>query len=53
MGNKPAASKQDAELAAAEGELCTTLLIASSACDRSLTQDEVDQLLGVRHPVHV
>jgi hypothetical protein len=33
-----------------EVELCTTLWIASSGTDRSLTQAEVDRLLGVRVP---
>jgi hypothetical protein len=31
----------------AEVELCTTLMIASSGSDHLLTQNEVDQLLGV------
>ncbi len=31
----------------AEVDLCTTLLIAATGTDRSLTQNEVDQLLGV------
>ena len=47
MGRKLAGSWQDDDLLT-EIELCTTLMIASSGCDRLLTQDEVDQLLGVR-----
>jgi len=38
-------SREDEELQA-ETELCTALWIASSGSDRSLTQDEVDRLLG-------
>jgi hypothetical protein len=37
-----------AEESEAEGQLCTALLIAASGGDRSLTRDEVDQVLGVR-----
>ncbi len=37
-----------AEELEAEGQLCTALLIASSGADRSLTRDEVDEVLGVR-----
>ena len=47
MHNRPTASRQDADQLN-EVELCTTLSIASSGSDRSLTQEEVDQLLGVR-----
>ena len=48
MRNEPAGS-QEAQDRAAEIDLCTTLLIASSRSDEILTQDEVDRLLGVRN----
>lgn len=47
MGNTQARSRQDPEQLI-EVELCTTLLIAASGSDDALTQDEVDQLLGIR-----
>jgi hypothetical protein len=47
MGNERACGLQAEELRS-EGELCTTLGIASWGAERPLTQDEVDQLLGVR-----
>ena len=52
MRNRPMTPRQDADQLD-EVELCTTLSIASSGTDRSLTQDEVDQLLGVRPASYV
>ena len=46
MGNKLPAARQYVE-SLHEAELCTTLAVASAGCSRSLTQEEVDQLLGV------
>ena len=46
MRNEPAGSPKAHEREV-EVELCTTLLIASTESERVLTQDEVDQLLGV------
>jgi hypothetical protein len=40
---------EDAELLA-EVELTTNLIIAASESDESLSQDEVDQLLGLTSP---
>jgi hypothetical protein len=41
---------EDAELLA-EVELTTNLIIAASESDTSLSQAEVDRLLGVEHPI--
>ncbi|CAA9349597.1 MAG: hypothetical protein AVDCRST_MAG36-1867 [uncultured Nocardioidaceae bacterium] len=43
----PTSPRQQDEELTREGELCTTLLLASSDTDRSLTEAEVDRLLGV------
>ncbi len=48
MRDKHPALRPDDEMLA-EVELCTTLMIASSGSEAVLSQDEVDQLLGV-HP---
>ncbi len=48
MREKLLAVSWRAEELEAEGQLCTALLIASSGADRSLTRDEVDEVLGVR-----
>jgi len=47
MDDEGSAASQAQELRT-EDELCTALGIASAASERALTQDEVDQLLGVR-----